>query len=261
MSAITQGNQWIPVGQLNVVYTESQRGLNLRKVEQMASGFDPDAFGNLVVTLPNGDGIYHIIDGQHRAEVVRRLWGLHESVPCIVLNAKDPAEAADIWLKINTLRSKPQSLDRFRVAVAAGHPDEVAVDDLLRHMGYTVGMSGTDGMLSAVGACLDVYRKQGFEVLKDAFLVIQGTWGKQRDSVHESIIKGYGSLLGQHGSSIDRKRLVDRVAKQYTPARLIGAAKTAREMFRGTVPSNVTRVLVNTYNHGLRTEQRIEEEL
>lgn len=252
--------KWIPVGHISTIWAQAQRGLNERKIEEIAANFDPDAFGTLVVTLPNGNGMYHAVDGQHRAEIVRRLWGDKENVPCMVVAAKNPAEAADIWLKINDARSKPQPMDRFRVAVTAGHADEVAVDDLIRGLGYRLGMSGEDGTISAVGAAVTVYRKHGAAVLKDALLVIQGTWGKSRDSVHQNILQGYADALAKHGKNIDRKRLVDRVAKQYTPARLIGAAKTAREMFRGTVTSNVSRVLVNTYNHGLRPELRLEED-
>jgi hypothetical protein len=252
--------KWVPVGNLSVVYGNAQRARNERKVEGIVEDFDPDAFGTLVVTLPNGDGIYHVIDGQHRAEAVRRIWGVDENVPCQVLSTKSPAEAAAIWRKINGARTRPQAIDDFRVAVTEGAPDQVAVDKLIRGLGYKVGFDSTDGTLSAVSACLTIYRKHGGVVLKDALLVIQGTWGKSRDSVHQHIVGGYADMLAKHGPDVDRKRLVDRVSRQYTPARLLGAAKTAREMFRGTVTHNVRRALVSTYNHGLRTDLRLEEE-
>lgn len=252
--------KWVPTSHLSVVWSQSQRGLNERKVEERMEDFDPDKFGIVVATMPNGNGMYHIIDGQHRVEAVRRLWGDGENVPVLVLSAKDPAAAADLWLGFNSARAAPQAMDRFTKGVTAGHEDEVEVDDLLRGLGYRVGMDGGDGTISAVGACLTIYRKHGPAVLRDALLVIQGTWGKARDSVHQNIIGGYAEMLAKHGKAVDRKRLVDRVSKQYTPARLLGAAKTAREMFRGTVTHNVRRALVSTYNHGLRPEMRLEEE-
>lgn len=252
--------KWVQVGDLSVVWEDAQRGLNKRKVGRIVDDFDPDAFGVLVVTLPNGNGIYHVIDGQHRAAAVKQMWGLHENVPCLVLNAKDPKEAAVIWRKINGDRSKPQAIEDFRVAVRAGEPDQTAVNDMVRGLGYRIGFDSTDGTISAISELLSIYRRYGPVTLKDALLVIQGTWGRTRDSVHQGIIAGYANTLAKHGKNIDRKRLVDRVAKQYTPARLLGAAKSAREVFRGTVSGNVSRVLVSTYNHGLGLDKRIEEE-
>lgn len=251
--------KWVRVGDLSIVWAQAQRGLNERKVDGMVKEFDPDAFGVLVTTLPNGNGVHHVIDGQHRAETIRRMYGLSEMVPCQVLNAKGPQEAAAIWRKINGARTKPHILDDFRVAVTAGEPAHVEVDALLRGLGYKIAFDSGAGTISAIAACMAIHRQHGAGVLKDALLVIQGTWGKERDSVHNNIVRGYAEMLAKHGKNVDRKRLVDRVAKQYTPARLIGAAKTAREMFRGTITDNVIRVLVNTYNHGLRTELRLEE--
>lgn len=252
--------KWVRNGDLSVVWAQSQRGLNEGKVKEIAKSFDPDAFGTVAVTLPNGNGVYHVVDGQHRTNAVRRLWGESEMVPCLVLNATNPAEAAEIWLKINQHRTRPQPVDRFRVAVTAGHQAEVEVNDLLKQLGYRIAMGGEDGMISAISGCLAIHKKHGIGGLKDALLVIQGTWGRDRDSVHNNIIRGYADMLGKYKGEVDRGRLVDRVSKQYTPARLIGAAKTAREMFRGTITDNIVRVLVNSYNHGLRAEHRLKEE-
>lgn len=249
--------KWLEVGRLSKKYAEAQRGLNRRRVERIKDNFDPYAIGRIQVAQVNGT--FHIVDGQHRVEAVRELWGEKEMVPCDVIPAHSPAEAAELFLKVNDERKPVQAIDRFRIAVVAGRPDEVEVNALLESLGYEVGFDSTDGTFAAVGAAMSVYRKHGADTLKDALLVIRATWGMTRDSVHSSLVQGYASLLASQGPHVDRKRLVDRVAKEYTPARLIGAAKTSREMFRGTVPSNVERVLVATYNHGLRTEIRLEE--
>lgn len=244
--------RWIPVKDISVVWAQSQRPLNEKEAQKIADNFDAEAFDALDVTLPNGKGVYHCMDGQTRRRSVEILWGENEKVPCRVHEIKDPARAADIFSKMNTGRTKPQILDRFRVGVTAGYETEVAVNKLITGLGYRVAADGLDGTLSAVGACMTVYRRYGPERLRDALLVIQGTWGKARDSVDGGLISGYAVFLDRY-ESLDRQRLVSRVSKHYTPTRLIGAAKSAREVWRGTIADNVVRILVSTYNHGLRS--------
>lgn len=255
MSSFTKTDhttRWIPVKEISVVWAQSQRPLNEKEMKRIADEFDPDAFGTVQVSLPNGKGVYHCIDGQTRVGAVKLLWGEDEKVPCNILNAKDPARAAHLFSLMNTGRTKPQILDRFRVAVTAGYETEVAVNKLLGGLGYKVGLDGNDGTLSAVGACMTVYRRYGGERLRDALIVIQGTWGKARDSVDGGLISGYAMFLDRHDAAVNRQRLVDRISKRYTPGRLLGAAKSAREVWRGTVADNVVRLLVSTYNSGLR---------
>lgn len=251
--------KWVRAKHLKIVWAQAQRGLDQNKVERIKKNFDPDAVGVIVTTLPNGKGEYHVIDGQHRVEAVRQLWGGNEYMPCQVLDKESPKEAAEIFLKVNMDRKRPSPVSRFHVAVTAGREDAVAVDNLLDEMGYRVGMGGEDGMISAITACLSVYDKLGIEGLRDVLLLLRGSWGMERDAYHNSLIRGYARFLANYGDQADKERLVDKVSKKYTPASLLGAARTAREMFRGTIKENVTRILVTSYNHNLRSDRRLEE--
>jgi hypothetical protein len=114
MSTFVEGahsTKWIKIKHLSVVWATAQREFNERHASKIAASFDPDLFDDLVVTLPNGDGIYHVVDGQHRMAAIRSLWGEEEMVPCRVVTAQDPARAAVIFDKINTGRRLP---DRHR---------------------------------------------------------------------------------------------------------------------------------------------------
>lgn len=253
--------KWVRVGEISVVWAQSQRAINERGVERIMTDFDPDVFGVLTVTLPNGQGIHHAIDGQHRAEAVRRMYGDDEMVPCLVLPAKSAKEAAHIFRAMNTSRSAPGAMNNFRVGVAAGYEAETEVHGLLTRLGYRVGHDGADGCYSAVAAALSIRRRHGLPVLQDAFLTIQKTWGMARDSVHQCVVQGYAEIVARYEGALDRKRLIDRVAKKYTPARLIGAARQAQDFQGGTITSGVLGVLVTTYNHGLAadSDKRIDE--
>ena len=65
--------KWIPCKQLSLVWAEAQRPLNESHAKSIADNFDPEMFGTIAVTKPNGAGIYHIIDGHHRQEIADEL--------------------------------------------------------------------------------------------------------------------------------------------------------------------------------------------
>lgn len=251
--------QWIEVSNLRVVWPSAQRSARDGKVEAIKKNFDPDAFGVVAVTLPNGNGIYHVIDGQHRVRAVRELWGEGEKVPCMVLNGRTQAEAAHIWSLMNGDRTMPYPVDRFKVAVTAGRPEEVDVSKIIKSLGYRVSMDSDDGSISAIMAVMGVYRDYGAAHLTWALGTIQETWGKTRDSTNGAIVQAYAMLLAEH-PTVERPRLVQKVAKQYTPARLLGAAKTHREMFKGRLATSIKELLVQSYNHNLRTSARLGDE-
>ena len=68
------------------------------------------------------------------------------------------------------------------------------------------------------------------------------------------LIRGYGAFMAQYRKA-NWQRLIDRVQKQYSPGRLVGAARTAKEMLRLTMAQAATHVLVNCYNHGLKIDR------
>ena len=136
--------------------------------------------------------------------------------------------------------------------MTADREPERSVNEIVAGLGYKVSPANEDGCLSAVGACVQVYRKYGETRLTDCLLVLRGTWGKTRESVGGVLIRGFAEFLQQHDNEVDRQRLVGRVSREFTPARLLGAAKNARDLQRCSLASGVAMVLSNTYNHGLK---------
>lgn len=244
--------QWIPVKNLSIVWAKAQRDFNERHADKIAEGFDPDLFDDLVVTLPNGNGIYHVVDGQHRKAAIQKLYGEDEKVPCRVVNATDPARAAAIFDKINTGRRKPNGVELFNVRVAAGYETEVAINRVVTYLGYRIAHNVEDGTIRAVSALTNVYKNYGLEVLKETLMSIKGTWDKDAHAVDGPIIEGFGALIAEHRGHLDWKRLREQTAAKFTPGRLLGHAKSDRELNGGTIGKAVCRVLVRTYDHGLR---------
>lgn len=256
MSTFIEGahsTKWIAIKHLSVVWAMAQREFNERHANKIADAFDPDLFDTLVVTLPNGDGIYHVVDGQHRMAAIRSLYGEEETVPCRIVDAKDPARAAAIFDKINTGRRQPTGLEKFRVRVTAGSEAEVAINRVVTWLGCRVEASDNPSSICAVATLLKVYNSFGLETLKETLVTIRGTWKDDKGALAAPIIEGFGSLIGEHRGHLDWVRLREKTANTYTPGRLFGAAKADREGLGGSLADGVRRVLIRNYNQGLRT--------
>jgi hypothetical protein len=257
----TQKIEWIPVEQISVIWAQAQREFNEKHAKVIADNFDPEMFGTLAVTLPNGKGIYHVIDGQHRRAAIEMLYGPKERVPCEIFNATEPSRAAKLFDKINTARKAPQPLESFRVRITAGDKDENAVAKIIKENGYVLAKGGTraENSIACVGALLAVYRIHGAEALGNALKLIQATWGMDKSATGGQFVRGYGEFMAEFGKKVNWGRLKESIAKKYTPARFMGAVKTAREMSGGSTASAVKSLLLANYNRGLRANLHVVE--
>lgn len=244
--------KWLPIKDLSVVWTQSQRGLKEKEALRINTEFDPDLFGVITVCLPNGKGVHHVVDGQTRVAAIR-LWGDEaQQVPCNILKIEEPGRAADVFIRMNTGRVGVQLIERFKCSVVAGYEVETAVNKIIAGLGYRIANDNRDGSLRAVGACVSVYKRHGPVILKDVLMVIQATFGRAHDSVDGGIIQGYSAFLAKYGHEADKHRLIKRVQKRLTPAKLISDGKYLREMFGGNTANSVSLAIVGAYNHGLR---------
>jgi len=251
--------EWIAVKQICVVWAQSQRPYDIKHAKEIADHFDPDKFGTIAVTLPNGNGIYHAIDGQHRRNAVEMMWGGDQRVPCEVYDANDPKRAAELFEAINSARKNPQPIDRFKVRVTAGYVENVAVDKIVTSCGYVVNAGKGPKIIACVQALVWSYQTYGGEVLEQTLKLIQSTWGMDPHAVDASIVRGYSMFMGLFGRKANWQRVKDTMAKKYTPGRLIGAAKSAREIEGGSIANAVKTLIVANYNRGYPASKHLKD--
>jgi len=240
--------RWIPASELEVVHVEAQRPLNEKHVSTIIENFDPDAFGVVVVAEKNGTGTHHIIDGQHRVTALKRMGWADQTVPCLVKPTHDIVSEARMFDRLNTKRD-PQAIDRFRVRVTAGYPVESAIAAIIEKHGMTLGLDPSPKHFAAVAAALQITNRHGLDCFDDALGTLRAVWPDDRNALHGSLVQGVAIVLAR-GANVERLRGV--LAKASGPLTLIGYAKSARDVHRGTVPQNVARVICQRYNVGLR---------
>ena len=248
---------WIPVKQLSVVWVQSQRPYRPYRAKKIADNFDPDRFDPIKVTLPNGVGIYHIVEGQHRKGAVQLLWGDDECAPCIVVEVEDPAEAAKMFVGINSLRWGVDQISTFKVNVTAKEKRECAINRIVGQCGYKMGPAGRRQPLHLGGGRADRHlRRPGPLILKTVLELLSATWNDDPAKTHGNILRGYGLLLNEFGTTnINLGVLKKAVSNKFTPGSLIHSAKDDQDTYGGSMGEAVARVLLALYNRNVAAEK------
>ncbi len=260
LSKTDQPVKWLFTKDISVIWLQSQRpwdSVAESAKNKIIKEFDPDAFGILQVTLPNGKGMYHCIDGQSRLRAVEEMWGDGQRVPCQVLNAKDPKRAAQLFAKFNTSRSHVSAVYRFNVAVTAGEPVELACSKIIALLGYVAALDHEPNSIRAIGTVLSVYRQHGSDVLRSALTTIKNTWGFADGAVEGAIIRGYGQFFATY-DRIDASRLI-KTGKKRAPGQLLEDARAYRELFGIPLAGATSKVMLESYNRGAKKVVRLTD--
>jgi hypothetical protein len=239
---------------LSVVWAKAQRPYNEKWAKQISAEFDPDKFEPIIVTKPNGAGIYHIVEGQHRKGAVELLWGPNEKVPCRVIDHADPARAAEIWLGINKGRKTIRPVQEFIVAITAQRETEVAINALVRRAGYHIGENTAgDNVISAVGALRKIYTNYSDKVLVHTLEACRLLWGSDPHGASGLMLAGLGMFLNEFGDHVDPKRLRMVIQEKYkSPWKLEDAANAHKEKASETSDVAMAEVIRMQYNRALR---------
>lgn len=249
---------FIPVNKLSVVWAKVQRPFNVNWAKTIAANFDPDKFEPIIVTKPNGEGVYHIVEGQHR-KAGFEMWAndSNQQVPCRIIDHGDPAKAAEIWLGINKGRKPVRPITEFLIAVEARREIECTIDAIAKRKGYTVAPSNSDNIIQAVGALRKVYL-HGERTLGHTLEACRLLWGADPQGVSAAMLTGMGVFINEFHSHVEPVRLKKSVLDKYkSPYRLIEAAQIRRDKSSDPLPIEVSEVIRRAYNYGLKEEKKL----
>jgi hypothetical protein len=251
---------WLPVKNLSVVWRKSQRKFQEPWAKEIAERFDPDLFEPVVVTKPNGAGIYHVIEGQHRKTAIEMLYGPNETVPCKIVAEADPARAAKIFRGINKGRKGVRPISDFLVAVEAKEDLECAIMDIVKKNGYRIIEGGKgDNCVSAVGALRKVYQTYGEKVLSDTLVTTRLLWGTDPHGVGSSIICGLAMFINEFNGQIEGGHLCKVVQGQYnSPWKFVEAAQAAKDRSSEPMDIAMSNLIRMKYNHGRAEHKRLK---
>lgn len=210
--------RWVPLGQMQVT-PAAQRKFQPAHAQMMADDFDLEALGYPV--LNHRDGVWWIVDGQHRTAALRIIgFADDDKIECECYDGLTEKQEADLFLR--RARNKAiHPLDRFRIGVNAGRPDECAIQKIVDDLDLKIGFG--KARLGAVGALTKVYAEGGPDVLGRALLIIREAFGETGYSA--AMINGVGMVLRRYGDLVKTERLVR--ALRATPGGAPGIEQSA----------------------------------
>jgi len=244
--------EWIPLKSLCVVWVNAQRPYDEKWAKSIADEFDPDKFDPLVVTKPNGNGIYHLVEGQHRRGALQIFGGDDQQAPCRIIDEADPARAAEIWLGINKGRKSIKPVSEFKVAVTAQREIEVQINRVLNKLGYQVSQTKQPFHISAVSALKLIYNRHGITVVERTVRTLTHMWGGDPQAVSSHLLRGFAIFLNEFHSHVQMKRLQQRVGERFTPFKFIEAAKARKQNTLERLDEAISELLIREYNFGLK---------
>jgi hypothetical protein len=240
----------IKVGECRINST-AQREANANAISTLASHFNPDLMGIPVVSYR--DGIYWIIDGQHRILALKQTLGedadAWEFVAEVYQNISEEEEAA-LFLELNT-RKPVKAFDRFKVGVTAGLPEPSDIERIVISHGLRVSQDGQQGSISAVGALESVYRKHGAKALASTLTIMSSAWDS---TVWDAfLIRGIALFCNRYATRISQPRLIKRLSEYPYGVKGIKADSARTKRSLGTNQDVATAsIITNAYNKGLR---------
>jgi hypothetical protein len=165
-----------------------------------------------VVVAPIGEGLFAIIDGQHRTTAASACG--FESVPCVIIQV-DAAEQADAFVAINANVTAMSPLQLHAARLAAGNSDAADLTEVCSEAGVTIcrypvpANKMKPGETLAVGMLQSVLAKFGREVLIPALCCITKTRRGNSGMIRKQIVQALCAVLEAENTWLaDRNRLI-----------------------------------------------------
>lgn len=241
----------LPISKM-IIDSRLQRGLDWRRVNKMAVEFDRDAVGTITVSeRPNG--VYHIIDGQHRVEALRIAEGEDAKVDCRVFHGLNKEDEARLFRLYNNT-AKLLALTKFLVRIEENEPVAITINKILEDHGWRVKAGTGEGCFAAVSAIEKIWNRDA-EAVDRTIAAVTRAWGHNSSAVQGSIVEGIGMVFARYLDEIDDKTLVERLSQfEGGPETFLGKARGVHGAYNASVPSAVADLTVEIYNRYKRTK-------
>jgi hypothetical protein len=199
--------RWVPIPKMRVSPV-GQRALNQARVDRLAAEFDLEQLGT--PTVNERDGLFYIIDGQHRIAALEQIgWG-DQQVQCWTYSGLSEEEEADRFDRLNDVLAV-HAYDKFRVRVTAGRDIESDIDRIVRAQQLVVSRDAVPGAISAVGTLRRVYTRSDGAVLGRALRIIREAYGDA--GLEAPVIDGIGLLCQRYNGELSEDEAIKKLAK------------------------------------------------
>lgn len=226
----------------------TQREFRKAHGDALAANLDLNKLGFPVINYR--DGIYWVLDGQHRIYALKINGFEKDVLDCEVYENLSDAEAAEIFLGRDARRAI-SPYDKFHVACTAGRKRESDIRRAVEAQGLKIGRSQEEGCIGAIAACGKVYDRSGDVVLGQTIRTLKNAFGGDAAAFDASLIEGVGLVFNRYNGRTSEKDLAARLAASSHGVRgLIRRAESQRERTGNQKSQCVAATVVDIYNKG-----------
>jgi hypothetical protein len=195
------------------------------------------------------DGMY-LLDGQHRAKLVERLFGPDYQMLVAVYENLTVQQEADLCRLLNDNRAQRPE-DRYRIALAAGEPLAVALHHILARYGFAaLGDDDHTGKttLRFTAGLLEMIQDGGVMTLDRITNIVRTCWGEDGDVVKREVWIGLYALMAHYHPAPEwDARLIERLRTK-AAIHFVRAGNSGAGGGTGSLRIAVAQEMVRVYN-------------
>jgi len=234
----------------------TQRRFRKAHGDRLAAELDLNKLGLPVVNLR--DGVYWLVDGQHRVYALRQNDFKDELLECQVFEDLTDAEMADTFLGADD-RKPVHPFDKFHIACTAGRARELDIQRTVETQGLKITQNGADeNSIGAIGALGKVYDRSGASVLGHVLRALRDAYGGDPKGFDAGIIDGVGLVFNRYGERLNTTELARTLTEASTGARgLLRRAEAQRQRTGNQKAQCIAATVVDIYNRGTDRTHRL----
>jgi len=238
----------VPISQMRVPPAlVVQREFRQAHADKIAADLDLNKLGFPIVN--HRDGVYWVVDGQHRRDALIQNGFENDNLDCEVYEGLTDAEMADIFLGRDKRKQIPP-YDKFHVSCTAGYKRELDIHNVVVTNGQKISRDRREG-ISTVGALTSVHDRAGLAVLGSVIRTINLAFAGDELAFDRSIIEGLGLVYNRFNGKTNEKQLAHRLNALRQGAReLLRKAESIRERTGNQKKHCVAAAIVEVYNKG-----------
>lgn len=234
------------------VDTRAQRATHAAHMAKLASGFDPNKVGAIIISeRPEGR---FILDGQHRVGGGKK-HGYKGKLPAVIHEGLTIADEAQLFLALNENKPIPP-LEKFNAEVTAGDAIAVGTQRIVTECGFTVAQASlADRNISSVSTLMSVFRSKGGGVLRETLETIAEAYPETPiRSRSKRFLEAVSAVLNLPLSSSERLVLV---LKKTSAGAILAEADALAEIHRQQKGKLDLEIVMRQYNKGLKKSEHL----
>ncbi|GHU35917.1 hypothetical protein FACS1894105_05400 [Clostridia bacterium] len=215
------------------------------RVANIVREFDEAKLGTITVSLRGG--VFHVVDGAHRAKALRERGYTHAL--CVVLTGLTYEQEAAYFRKQNENRSNISQFEDFKAGLNAKDNTCMKIDEIVKDNGFQFGMGGGFRNIASIKTLTDIAENFGFQNLDDTLCLIANTWSGVPSVTNSQCIYGVAEFINRYGM----RDFADRMKNKY--AVVCYDYFEATRVVHSSIHSAISRkkyckILVEHYNKG-----------